>query len=140
VTSRAPAFTGQFSIRWFQLRRPLTSSSPREIDFSHYAISFIDELAGAETLGSCLNLKFYLPFKLSNKTPYRRHQLPMRTRHRVPDFLILSQAIVISFISRMYVSDQIYNCRSRTSYLLLSISTSRYVSTSLPTHFDLRLP
>lgn len=83
----------------------VTASSPsREIDLSHYAISFIDDLAGAATLGSCFNLKFYLPFKLSNKTPYRRHQSPMRTRHRVPDFPILSQPIIVIHTSPRFVN------------------------------------
>lgn len=88
VTSGTLVLASQFfnSVTLAEPRRSLTpATAPGKIDLSHYAISFIDKLADAAKLGSCLNLKFYLPFKLSNKTPYQRHQSPMRTRHR--DFL-----------------------------------------------------
>lgn len=95
----------------------------------HSSANSRGKTGAARRPGNCLNLKFYLPFKLSNKTPYRRHQSPVRTQTSGFGCLSHHPAIpsrrpitdLLPYLSstsstRMYVSDQIYNCRSWTSY------------------------
>lgn len=88
----------------------------------------------AVTLENCLNLKFYLPFKLSNKTLYQRQQSPMRTRHRILDLSIPSQSTDV-----IHTTPRPANVRFRfitaevgcILRVLAYLFTSWYVSTSL---------
>lgn len=151
--SHASTFAGGFSIPRLHDRRfsPVAGAERNNrslalCDFIHRRTRWAN--SARRRPGNCLNLKFYLPFKLSNKTPFRRHQSPVRTQTSGSGFPALRPAMPsqnpITDLLRPPLSSSCSHTRGCTFQIrfitaevgrrilraLARLFTSRYVNTS----------